>query len=130
MTIRRIALVAVLAASMPLSSRAQSCNVPNHIQIDWVGADTACTRDGVNPCAAMEQITSTATGGGEIPSCAVYRWDFGDGAISSLSSPAHAYATSANFQVSLEVRGSGGEVSTAGRAISVAPEHTCNLPNG
>jgi PKD repeat protein len=46
-------------------------------------------------------------------------WDFGDGAKSTDKNPAHKYAMSANYRVTLTIYGSKGTVKTIGKTISL-----------
>ena len=52
------------------------------------------------------EFIDTSTG-----SVAGYRWDFGDGCISELSSPRHVYTSAGTYDVSLTVWNTGGESS-------------------
>ena len=48
-----------------------------------------------------------------------YRWDFGDGEVSSEASPTHVYAAPGNYVVTLSVKGTGGAVSSASHPVRV-----------
>ena len=61
-------------------------------------------------------FTSLATG-----SITSYQWDFGDGQISSLANPTHAYATPGLYSVALTVIGPGGiDTSTQADLVNVS----------
>lgn len=62
------------------------------------------------------QFNNTSTGPGTVS----YQWDFGDGITSTLTSPAHNYASASAYTVSLTAASSNGCVDTVTRIIPVA----------
>ncbi|MDX2285532.1 MAG: PKD domain-containing protein [Bacteroidia bacterium] len=79
---------------------------PGYIQV-YPSPDASLSASATQVCAhALVAFTSnTAPGAGSIVS---YRWDFGDGVISTEANPLHAYAEPGVYPVSLEVRNSFG----------------------
>lgn len=62
------------------------------------------------------QFNNTSTGPGTV----TYQWNFGDGNSSTLTSPAHTFATEGAYTVTLTATSSNGCVDTATRVIPVA----------
>jgi PKD repeat protein len=55
-----------------------------------------------------------------------WNWDFGDGNVSSLQNPLHAYSHGGHYLVTLNVTDNGGAFNSVGRDIEVTPH--LNLP--
>jgi PKD repeat protein len=65
---------------------------------------------------AFDGSGSSDPGGGSLS----YRWDFGDGATSSLAAPAHTYAAPGVYAVSLTVTDAGGLTDTMTRDVTAS----------
>jgi PKD repeat protein len=65
---------------------------------------------------ASAQFTDQSSSGVAITS---WRWDFGDGASSTMQNPAHTFANAGNFTVTLTVTDSNGTVASASKTITV-----------
>jgi glucose/arabinose dehydrogenase len=84
----------------------------------------------VDACVAGQSVSFTDAS--SVPGASAWRWDFGDGAVSSEQNPVHVYESPGSFDVRLTVTGSGGDavrqkaaeiaVAPAPRTISALPE--------
>lgn len=83
------------------------------------------------PIASFSVLTTSPTAGSPVSfdgsassdpdgSIASYRWEFGDGGISSEAKPSHTYATAGEYTVKLVVTDEGHEVNSATHTITVA----------
>lgn len=81
-------------------------------------ADTVC-----QGTATQFTNSSTSANGTTIASC---NWSFGDGSISTLTSPIHNYATSGVFTVSLIITSSNGCVNDLQQSVVVYPRPNAN----
>jgi PKD repeat protein len=61
------------------------------------------------------QFHSTSTG-----SIASISWDFGDGSTANVADPVHTYTSARQYTVTLSVRGTGGNLSTATKLLNVS----------
>ena len=52
---------------------------------------------------------------------ATYNWTFGDGGVSNLRNPAHLYAVSGNYQVTLSITDTSGCDNTISHLVSISP---------
>jgi chitodextrinase len=106
--------VSITAGACPTSVRGS-------VVVAFHGDSTGCTASATK-CAAGEAISFSALGiSYTFQACDTYSWDFGDGGVSSLRSPNHAYAAAGSYTVRLTVANSLGSSAAGAVVVSVGP---------
>jgi len=110
------------AGSFPATltvTTSNGCTVTTPVTTITVGTPpTANFSATPNPVCPNQAVTFTNTGSG--PSGTVYTWDFGDGGVSSVTSPTHAYSGQGTYTVTLTANNNGC-ISTYSTTITVYP---------
>lgn len=106
--------VSITAATCPASA-------PGSVVVAFHGDATGCTSSATK-CAAGEGISFSALGiSYTFQACDIYAWDFGDGSVSSLRSPNHAYVAAGSYTVRLTVTNPLGSSAAGTVVVSVGP---------
>jgi len=99
------------ACSTPLYSQAEDYVVT--LVANTSRPTAAFAASATTVCAGAVQFTDQSTG-----APTNWRWDFGDGTTSTVQNPAHTYATTGTYQVTLTATNAVGSTTSAATAIT------------
>lgn len=104
--------VSITAGACPASA-------PGSVVVAFHGGSTGCASSATK-CTAGESISFSALGiSYTFQTCDTYSWNFGDGDVSPLRAPNHAYAAAGSYTVRLTVTNSLGSSAAGAVAVSV-----------
>jgi hypothetical protein len=106
-----------------VSITAEACpaSAPGSVVVAFHGGSTGCASSAAK-CTAGEAISFSALAiSYTFQTCDTYSWNFGDGDVSSLRAPNHAYAAAGSYTVRLTVTNSLGSSAAGAVVVNVGP---------